>query len=753
MKYAFLWIGFLLSQCLLAQTEKTLIKGWVNDQNTGEPLVGVSVYVPNKSVGTASNAAGEFTLSHALPCTIELSYVGYEKQSILITTAAQLPLKLSLKEKGTELRHATVVAKKENELKHTAGLITLQPLETRFLAAAGGERDALQALSLMPGVKKSASGGEGYFVRGGSPDQNLISVDEAPLYNPNHLLGFFSAFNPESVSDVKLYKGAFPAMYGGRLSGIMNVTLKEAPSDKWRAEVGVSLLSARVNVGGPLFHPKLTVQMGFRKSYIEEAYQLVGNTLPYRFADFNLKMAYQVNDKTHITYTQFYGNDVLDYAPGTKNNNEVDFGTKVKNSAYVVHLRQQKAQGVLNVYALSTQFTYQVKAGLNQNIFGLRSDIRDLQVKGNYTQLLSKKSSVKVGFESTRHQFSPNQTSIFGSINELLQQFKSRSYGSFEAAIYAEHSLQYNAKWNMVSGLRLSSSFGNHFAYAAPEPRILVSYQISAQQSIKFSYNRMVQYMHLVSGSSAVMPTDLWFPVSKQVKPQSAHQFALSFDWQLPHIKSMMSIEPYVKTMQNLVEYKEGTQILLNNNIEQDLIQGMGRAYGIEWMLQKKTGKFFGWISYNLSWTERKFEALNAGNWFYARYDRRHDWSLVANYKLKHNLILSSTFVLSSGTRMTPIIGKYAIPSGSLNEIISVPIYGARNSMVLAPLHRLDLNLTYVAGKWKNMDIEWSVGAFNIYNRTQPFKLSMISNGNGQMEFKQVGLYGFIPSLSLNAKF
>jgi hypothetical protein len=302
-------------------------------------------------------------------------------------------------------------------------------------------------------------------------------------------------------------------------------------------------------------------------------------------------------------------------------------------------------------------------------------------------------------------------------------------------------------------GLRMSSSFGKNFIYAAPEPRVSLHYLIDENSGINVSYNRMKQYLHLVSGSSAVMPTDLWFPVSKQVKPQSSNQYAISYQKEWLNKGLFLQIEPYFKTMNNLVEYKEGTQILLNNEIEKDLVQGIGRAYGIEMMLQKKTGRLSGWIAYTLSWSERKFADLNRANWFYGRYDRRHDLSLVGNYQINENWGFSSTFTIGSGMRVTPMVGKYIMPSGSYNDVIGVPIYGDRNSLVLSPLHRLDINLTYQSKPGKRIRTEWNIGACNVYNRTQAYKLSLVKNADNSRSFKQVGLYGFVPSASFNMFF
>jgi hypothetical protein len=740
--------------CAYGQNSNTiLIKGIVKDKKTKEPLIGVSVYLDNKTKGTSTNGDGLFSLKLTLPAKIIFSYLGYETQSEVIKVESNL-LEIYLVENIQQLKTATVIAS-HNEISKDKqnGVISINPREMRFIPSAAGERDPMQALTLMPGIRKNANGGEGFFVRGGSPDQNLIMIDDAPIYNPNHLLGFFSIFNPDAVSEVKLLKGAMPANTGGRLSSSINISMKEGNNKQWAGDVGVGLLSTRIFLNGPVFSPNLTLAIGARKSYVDQAFKIAGNNLPYGFLDLNAKVAFQISDRTKITYTQFNANDRLDYIP--KNNaQDLDFGTTLNNSVYSLRFTHNFNNKYLSLQAIKTNFDYSVVAGILNNTFSLKSEIQDLHFKADYLYNYKNNACIRTGGEFILHQFNPNQTRVFGVFNDLLRQYSSSKFNSKEFAIFGLHDFSINARIKVNYGFRLSGSFGNSFSYNSAEPRLNIQYKVSERKQFKFSYNRMMQYMHLVSGSSAVMPTDIWFPVSKLVKPQQSHQIGFTYEHCLGRKYDwVFTLEPYFKTMQNLVEYKEGTQILLNNNIEQDLIQGIGRAYGLEFMLQKKLGVLQGWLNYTLSYSERQFEELNHGKWFYARYDRRHDANLTLIYNIKKNLILSSVFSISSGMRVTPIIGRYAMPSGSFNEIISVPIYGNRNSLSLSPVHRLDISLNYISKPWKKAQAEWSIGAYNVYNRTQAFKLNMESKPDGSLTFKQIGLYGFIPSLSLNIKF
>ncbi len=726
----------------------------VIDSKTNEAIIGASIIRSDNKVGAQTNELGQATFETELPATFTVSYMGYESKEMQVKQYSNTPILIELKESKKELREAKIQASKSKiSQKEKAGIISIQPNEYKFLATAGGEKDPIQVLQLMPGLKKGANGGDGFFVRGGSADQNLIRLDGATVYNPNHLLGLFSVFNSDAIQDLKLYKGAFPAAMGGRLSSVMDIRLKEADNIDWNGTAAVGLLSARAFLSGPIINNKLGFSASFRRTYIEQLFALAGNELPYYFQDGHIKFNYTINENNKLSYTAFYGNDVLRINREKENEKQIDFGTSCHNWVQVLHYRHFNKNYSSNLYAVKTNYAYTVNANIDGNIFGLKAEVQDLQIKGDLSKQINKKTNFKTGFEFTRHNFNPNQTSIFGSLNELLRKTESSKFYANEAAVFGMFDKNINQKMNLNFGLRMSSSFGKNFMYVAPEPRMSLHYQIDENSGVNLSYNRMKQYLHLVSGSSAVMPTDLWFPVSKQVKPQSSNQYAISYQKEWLNKGLFLQIEPYFKTMNNLVEYKEGTQILLNNEIEKDLVQGIGRAYGIELMLQKKTGRLSGWVAYTLSWSERKFEELNRAKWFYGRYDRRHDLSLVGNFQINENWGFSSTFTIGSGMRVTPMVGKYIMPSGSYNDVIGVPIYGDRNSLVLSPLHRLDVNLTYQSKPGKRIRTEWNIGACNVYNRTQAYKLSLVKNADNSRSFKQVGLYGFVPSASFNMYF
>jgi hypothetical protein len=347
----------------------------------------------------------------------------------------------------------------------------------------------------------------------------------------------------------------------------------------------------------------------------------------------------------------------------------------------------------------------------------------------------------------------PNQSSISGSLNENLKASQGQQSMINTASAFVSHTYKASAKMELNYGVRLSNSFKNDFIYSIPEPRINVRYSPIVTLNFKASYNRMSQHMHLVSSSSALLPTDLWYSVSQKVKPQTSDQYSLSMDKSLFSNSCNLTIEGYYKDMNNLVEYREGTQLLLNDKVEEDLIQGKGRSYGVEICMQKNAGKFTGWIAYTLGWSERKFDALNNGEYFYTRYDRRHDVSIVGTYKLSKRITFSANFVWATGSRITPIVGQFLMPSGNYNDILTLPVYGKRNSLVLASSHRLDVNMVIHSKEGKKYPWELHIGGYNIYNQVQPFRTRIVNDDKGNIVYKQIGLFGFIPSIQFTIKF
>ncbi|GAB1448650.1 TonB-dependent receptor [Bacteroidota bacterium] len=722
----------------------------LSDAKTKEPLQGVSVFCLEQKVGASTNEKGEVCLQLRLPARVEVRYLGFQSQSKQFEKKPKnSPVEIALQEEGRQLGEAVVKASSTKRQMASAGLIQLKPAEFSKLPSLAGEKDPLQLLQLLPGIKKAANGSDGFFVRGGSADQNLVLIDGAPVYNPNHMLGFFSTFQAEAISELSLYKGAFPADKGGRLASVMDIKLQDGNTPSWKGTISAGTLAARAFVQGPLIPKKLGLSASFRRSYVEQLFALAGNKLPYAFHDGHLKLNWTPDNRNSLSYTLFAGNDLLriDESSAQNASASIDFGTFCSNRIQALNYRHTGSSWFYHASLSQTEYGYRINAAIDNSRFGLSAELKDIQIKNELGYSFSPTTSFKTGLMATWHEFNPNQTSIYGDFNELLKKESGKRLFSQEAAWFVQGEHQFSPRWNLQLGLRLSGSAGNGFSYVNPEPRLNLTYK-QLNQSLSFSYNKMTQYLHLVSGSSGLMPTDLWFPVSERVKPQDAHQFALSYSRTWDKSGWSLLLEPYFKSMSNLVEYREGTQLLLNNAIENDLVQGKGKAWGIEFLLRNDNEKWSTWISYTLSWSQRQFDAINQGRTFYGRYDRRQELAITGQYKLNERFAMNAVFSLSSGMRVTPVVGKYLMPSGSYNDVISIPIYGNRNSMVLAPLHRLDLSLNYTGKASRYGRLDWSIGAVNVYNRIQPFKLSSVKSPAGKVEYKQVGLYGFVPSVS-----
>lgn len=730
--------------------------GIVKSKKMGKGIEGVSILNKSNNKMSTSQIDGSFKIQASQNDKIVFSRIGYRKINITISDSNFLSIELADDEK--QLKDISITASRNaSNLNSTqSSLVSLTAKQMNNLPTIGGERDVIRAMQMMPGIKRGGDGAAGIYVRGGTADQNLVLLDGAPVYNPSHVIGFFSIFNNDAMQEAKLYKGAFPASYGGRLSSVLDVKMRDGNYSQWHSEAGIGLLSARAKVEGPILKDKVSLLVACRRTYLDKVFQLVDNNLPYYFYDINTKLNYKINEHNKIVFSHYIGNDVLSvYESPNKNPSglNIDFGSTLGNQVSSMKWVKNSEKSILNVMASHSYFAYDMTANLQSTRFTLSSTLNDYSIKADYAKTLSKKHFIKMGFEGTRLLVNPNQSTFKGSINEALKADAAQFFNNNQINLYALHDYTLSERITLNYGLRLSSSFNTNYFYLIPEPRLAMKLSLNSSSSIKLAYNKMSQHLHFVSSSSALMPTDLWYPVTQQVKPQTAHQLSASYEKELPANGLSMQVEAYYKWMQNLVEYKEGTQILLNNKVEEDLIQGTGKAYGFEALLQKKEGKLTGWIAYTLSWSSRQFDELNNGREFYTRYDRRHDISIVANYNLNKRMAFSANYVWASGSRVTPIVGQFLMPSGSYNDVLTMPIYGDRNSLTLSPSHRLDVNWVIKSKENKKYQSEWHIGAYNVYNQTQAFKTKIESNAQGVLNYKQIGLFGFIPSIAYNIKF
>lgn len=728
--------------------QQTVASGYIIDAKSGESLIGVSVFTQVKKAGTITNAYGYFSMQADVNDSIVISYLGYQTQHLRASDVRDVRIKLQ--EVTGELKEAEVKASPVQKMQHGNTMVDMKLLNQ--LPALGGERDLLKAVQLMPGVKKGADGTVGMLVRGGATDQNLVLLDDAPVYNPAHLLGFFSLFNTDAVKEAGIQTGGFSANYGGRLSSVLDIRMNDGNNKKQHFSGSVGLLASRITGQGPIAKGKGSYLAAARISYINKLYEAVGKELPFYFYDVNLKLNYKVTSRDHLYLSMYGGDDILN-STTTDSAGDIRIGSRLGNQ--IAALRWNHAFANQNMFGNLTLFTsryrYQIEGILGENRLRINANILDLGMRYSLDHYLSNTLSLKYGGEWINHAFSPNSTELKGDFNDNLKaNHPGMSYLN-EVAAYGMLNWRMAEKWQLQTGLRMSGALVNQRQYVNPEPRMQLSYQLNKEQSFTVSYARMAQYMFLLSSSSAMLPTDLWYGVSKKVKPQLAHILALGYQFS-KHAHTLKA-EVYYKPMTQLVEYKEGTTEIANSSADDIAVQGKGLAYGFELMHRFQYGKWNVTTGYTLSWSYRKFDELNNGKEFLARYDRRHDFSLIVNYDFSSRVAFSAVWTYATGSRFTPVIGRFMMPNGNFSNVDLLPIYTGRNAIKLADAHKLDINLVIKNKPGKRYLSEWHIGAYNVYNQTQPFRVRLQRNNDGNYSYKQVGLFGFIPSIGYQFKF
>ncbi len=749
------------------------ISGYVTDQANGEALIGATIYDEVNKVGTAANFYGFYSLTLPEgPVSLRISFVGYEikryQNSLNTNQSINFPLALE----ASQLDEVVVSAESletEDEVKNTQmSVINLKPKEIENIPAIGGEVDIIKVAQLMPGVSRGGEGTTGLFVRGGTDDQNLILLDEATVYNVGHLFGFFSIFNNDAIRDVSVVKGGFPSYYGGRLSSVMDIRMKEGDLNRWHGNGGIGLLSSRLSIDGPIVKEKLAVMISGRRTYIDQVLNLTGTSLPYYFYDLNGKITYKISDRDRIFLSSYIGKDILDFNETVDESEdedgvaddvssveeELNFGFDLGNVTTTLRWNHLYPSNKMfhNVTLYQTQFQYDIGGNFVDNSILIQSEIRDLGVKADWDYYLNPRNSIRFGTQGIWHIFRPNVVNTSGEISEALSSQSGGTIRNLEGSLYAQNDHKLSDQLAVNYGLRFSSSAVASRFYSALEPRLTGNYTFGQLNSVKLSYTFMRQYMHRVSSSSIALPTDLWYPVTDRVRPQSAHQVAAGYFKGFEKLGLNVSIELYWKTMANLIEYREGARLLLNNNFEEELANGEGKAYGGEILIRKKVGAFTGWVGYTLSRARRKFAALNDGNSFAARFDRRHDLSVVATFDFNERFTFSGVWVMNSGTRFTAQNGQYLFPNPTFTGIELVPVYTSRNAVTLASSHRMDINFIIRNNPEKKFRSEWHIGAYNFYNRASPYRVSIQFDGLNY-RYIQRGLFGFIPSVAWNFKF
>jgi hypothetical protein len=762
-----------LNTSSLFSQEKFTISGTIIEKSSGEGLIGAMVRVTELSgVGAITNEYGFYSLTIASGnYKLEFSSFGLENQIIPIELNQNIKLNIELSAITTELEvvQITGVKKNDNVKDAQTGVETLDPKMLAKLPVIFGERDIIKSMQLKPGVKSGGEGSSGFYVRGGSSDQNLILLDEAPVYNASHLLGFFSTFNSDALKTATLYKGSQPAQYGGRLASVLDVRMNEGNMRKFGVSGGIGLISSKLNIEGPIIKDKASFLISGRRTYadlflkLSSQEQLKSSQL--FFYDLNTKINYKISDKDRIYLSGYFGRDKLGIAgfgitwgnaTGTARWNHVINDRLFSNTSFIV-----------------SNYLYDIGIDTEGSEFNIKSNLQDYNLKQEFQYYHNSRNKIKFGVNSIHHAILPGQieASTDAGIISTVQNPKL----SLENAAFVSHEWEATEKFNVLYGLRgtaftLLGNGGDFYTYTSAgkvddtlqynkndfintyynlEPRISGSYLYSKSASLKLAYSRNVQNVHLISNSTSENPTDIWMPSSNNIKPEIGDQFSIGWFKNLKENKYELSIETYYKAMQNQIDYRDGANTQANDLLEGELLFGKGRAYGAEFYIKKTSGKLTGWIGYTLARTEKQIDGINNNNWYAAKQDRTHDLSVVAIYDLSDRWSFSGTFVFYTGNAVTFPTGKYMID----DQVQWV--YSERNGNRMPDYHRMDIAATWYSKESAKFESSWNFSIYNLYARENAYSISFRVNEDdpSKTEAVQTSLFRLIPSISYNFKF
>ena len=772
--------------CSLAFSQRNVtLSGYVSDLDSDESLIGVSVLLPELNTGTITNEYGFFSLT--LPAgvyTVQIRYLGFE------TLTRELSLNEDVNENFELTPQAEVldeVIVEENiellNVRNPQMSVNKLAINTiKKIPAVLGEVDVIKSITLLPGVTNAGEGASGFNVRGGAADQNLILLDEAILFNSSHLFGFFSVFNPDAIKDIQLFKGGIPASYGGRASSVLNIYQKEGNRKKFESQGGIGLISSRLLLEGPLKKEKSSFLIGGRSSYAHLFLPLiesVDNNKAY-FYDLNTKLSYTLNDRNTIYLSGYFGRDVFDI----DNLFDLAYGNSVANFRWN-HLFSNKLFS--NLSLIYSDYDYTLDFGLAE--FDWNLGITNFNFKYDFKHYLNDKTKLEYGLNGIYYKFDPGFIQPTAE-SSPVQARKLENKFAFENAVYAGVSYQLSSKTNLQAGLRLSNFLRlgqkmNTYAndnpllyiessqiyeeaqptgsvtyskgeviksFTYPEPRFSMAYQLDSDQSFKLSYNRMAQYLHLISNTNSPTPIDVWAPSGKYIDPQLLDQVAVGYFKIFDNNRYNLEVEAFYKTIQNRLDYIDGAELIANDAIEQILLTGQARAGGLEVLFRKNEGKLTGWIAYTLSRSEQQTlgrtpseVGIDYGNWYATPYDKTHDISITTNYDLNKRWNLNANFIYQTGQPITYPNAQYQF-SG-----FSIPNFESRNSSRLPAYHRLDVSAVYSPKKRSG---EWVFGIYNFYNRKNAASIRFQENlETGRNEALRLTIFGIIPSVTYNFKF
>lgn len=773
---------------LNAQNKFTL-KGIISEEKNNETLIGVSIIIPELNTGTTTNEYGFYSIT--LPegtYKVIVSYIGFSTVSDTITLTTNVTKNFSLTDSFESLDEVVITEniEKLNIKTPQMSVAKLTSATIKEIPVVFGEADIIKAITLLPGVTSAGEGASGFNVRGGAADQNLILLDEAIIFNSSHLFGFFSVFNPDAIKDIKLFKGGIPARYGGRVSSVLDIYQKEGNSKEFEGNGGIGLISSRLLLEGPLKKDQGSFLIGGRSSYAHLFLPLFDIDNIAYFYDLNTKLSYKLNDRNSVYLSGYFGRDVF------RLNETIDntYGNTVLNFRWN-HLHSDKLFS--NLSFIYSDYYY----GLNLGFVGFdwESGIKNFNLKYDFKHYVSSKLKLEYGLNSIHYQFNPgdirpsNETSGINPFT-LIQKY------ALENAVYIDAEQKLSDKLSISYGLRFSSflrlgqselniyenneavTFNNDFKiyekadpigietfkrsaiianFFNAEPRLSASYQLSANTSIKASYNRMSQYLHLLTNTSSPTPLDIWTPSGKYIKPQLLDQFAVGYFKNLKDNMYSIEVESFYKTVQNRIDYIDGANLIANNAIEQVILNGEARAYGLELLFRKNSGRFKGWLAYTLSKSEQQTKGrtpnelgINNGDWYRTPHDKTHDISITSTYDLNKKIKINANFLFQTGQPATFPNGQYVYNG------VTIPSFSARNSDRLPAYHRLDASVTYTPKpeKTKGFQSHWVFGLYNIYNRRNAASITFGQNDETRAnEAYRLSIFGLVPSISYNFKF
>ncbi|WMI66655.1 TonB-dependent receptor [Aestuariibaculum sp. YM273] len=782
----------MLFSCVIFAQDKYTIRGTLKDKANGETIIGATVFLKGTSNGAITNEYGFYSLTVAEgDYAVSVSYLGYNTITKTISLTADMTLDFELEESAMSLNEVVITAEESEQIAIRKPQMSVSKLNSgtiKQIPVVMGEVDVLKSIQTLPGVTNNGEGSSGFNVRGGAADQNLVLLDEAIIYNTSHFFGFFSVFNADAIKDIKLYKGDIPANFGGRVSSVLDVRQKDGNSKDFSLNGGVGLISSRLAAEGPVFGDKGSFLIAGRTSYAHLLMKAIDDLKDDKisFYDLNLKTNYQINDNNRIYLSGYFGRDVFNLSTIIENN----YGNATGNVRWN-HIFNDKLFS--NLSLIYSKYDYQIILDFIE--LDWIADIKNYNLKYDLKYYLNDKINFDFGVSGITYNLNPGEvkpSSESSSINYLKlddkRAFEGGLYVSAEHEITKNLSAQYGLRFSTFSRLggQSMTNYVNdqpvvynpeldiyergeasdetyykkgesikNFSYF--EPRLGLSYQLNSNAALKASYTKSSQYLHLLSNTSSVTPLDVWTPSGQYIKPQISNQYAMGFFRKFKNNTYALELETYYKTIDNRIDYIDGSDLIGNNNIETEILNGEARAYGLELLLRKNKGKFTGWFAYTLSKSEQRTlggkaggPGINNGNWYNTPYDRTHDISVTGSYKLNDKWSFSSNLIFQTGRSVT-------YPNGQYNyEGLSVATYANRNEDRLPSYHRLDVSATYKPNRkpdnrWKG---EWVFGIYNVYNRKNAASISFNQNDQtGLNEASRISIFGIIPSVAYNFKF